>query len=311
LFLALASLALPRCWQDKPARTETRWTARWRQWCYGPPAMREALRQRLIGINPFLWLVSRNRLGQITVWGVLGLIACGGVFAWVSADASLRDSMEIFVMIILINHVVLKFLMVAEACSHLSEQRRSGALEYLLSCTPLSVQEIISGQWLALRRRFLAPMIAVLALDVVMIAISLTPAARNDPEDKLYFTLCVIAAMVMLAADAAAIGWVGMWMAMTEKKPRTASGSTFFRILILPWLVWVLFVAMAGLMGGVNSGALPLATWFVLGIGTDFSFGSVARENLLTRFRAQAAVQPDESLGILGRLGRWLGGMTR
>ena len=99
LFLAVASLALPRCWQDRPVKTDTRWRTRLRQWCYGPPTVREALRLRLIGTNPFLWLVSRNRLGQITVWGVLGVIACGWFWIWLMADMPLRDAMPLFVMI--------------------------------------------------------------------------------------------------------------------------------------------------------------------------------------------------------------------
>ena len=228
LFLAVASLALPRCWQDKPVKTDTRWRTRLRQWCYGPPAAREALRLRLIGTNPFLWLVSRNRLGQITVWGVLGVIACGWVWIWLASKVHLRDAMPLFVMIILLYHGVLKFWMASEASSHLSEQRRSGALEYLLCCTPLSVPEILRGQWLALRRRFLRPMIAVLVLDVVFTVLSLTSAARNNASDEGYFIIYVLAAMLMLVADAVAIGWVGMWQAMVEKKPRTAAGRNHF-----------------------------------------------------------------------------------
>jgi hypothetical protein len=313
LFLAVASLALPRCWQDKPVKTDTRWRTRLRQWCYGPPAAREALRLRLIGTNPFLWLVSRNRLGQITVWGVLGVIACGWVWIWLTADMRLRDAMLLFVMIILLYHGVLKFWMASEACSHLSEQRRSGALEYLLCCTPLSVPEILRGQWLALRRRFLRPMIAVLALDVVLMALSLTRAAANSAEEEGYFIVCVFAAMLMLLADAAAIGWVGMWQAMVEKKPRTAAGTTISRILILPWLIFGLICSWLGMMGRLDnydSRGLALYFWFILGIVIDASFGLAAREKLLTQFRVQAARQPEESLGILGRLGRFLGKMA-
>jgi hypothetical protein len=306
LFLALASLALPHCWQEKPAKTNTRWRARMRQWCYGPPAVREALRQRLIGINPFLWLVSRNRLGQITVWGVLGLIGCGWVWIWIASDVHLSDAMPMFVMIILLNHGVLKFWIASEACSHLSEQRRSGALEFLLSCTPLSVPEIVRGQWLALRRRFLAPLIAVLALDVVLIALSLSRAADNSSNDEGYFISCAVAAMVMLVADALAIGWVGMWRAMSEKKPRTAAGQTVLRILVLPWLVFGLMMVMTR----PSSGGSAVLCWFVLGILTDLGFGLAGWNKLLTQFRVQAAVLPEEPLGVFGQLGRWLGKMT-
>jgi ABC-type transport system involved in cytochrome c biogenesis permease component len=310
-FLGLASLVMPGCWQDKPSRTTSRWKARVRQWCYGPPEVRTELRRRLMGVNPFLWLVSRNRLGQIAVWGVLGLIAFGWILIWHFADMHLRDSMPFFVMIILLNHGLLKFWIASEASIHLSEQRRSGALEYLLSCTPLSVEEILRGQWLALYRRFLAPVVAVLVVDVALMAGSFSREADNDSESLGYFVACVIAAMVMLLADALAIGWLGMWRAMVEKKRRTASGETIFRILVLPWLIWFLMMAFGGMAGGIHSEGVPLFLWFILGIGTDVIFGSIAHENLLTRFRAQAAVQPDETLGLLGQLGRFFGEMAR
>jgi len=307
LFLAVSSLALPHCWRDKPAPTETRWRARMRQCTYGPPAAREALRQQLIGINPFLWLVSRNRLGQIAVWGVLGPIGCGWVGIWFLSDAHLSDSMPVFVMIILLNHAVLKFWIASEAGGHLGEQRRSGALEYLLSCTPLSERNIIAGQWLALRRRFFAPLMAVLALDVVLFFISLSPAAGNDDEAEGYFFACVLLGMVMLVADALAIGWVAMWQAILEKRPRTAAGSALLRILVLPWVLMGVMGMMAGAMAIAPSGAAVLAIWFILGIGIDFGFAISARQNLLTNFRVQAARRPEEQLGIFGRLGRWLG----
>jgi hypothetical protein len=303
LFLALAGLALPRCWQDKPVKTDARWSARLRQWCYGPPAVREALRLRLIGINPFLWLVSRNRLGQTAVWGLLGLIGCGWVYVWFLAETRLADATPIFVMIIVLNHGVLKFWIASEACWHLSEQRRSGALEYLLSCTPLSERDIIRGQWLALGRRFLAPLIAVLALDVVLIAVSMSPAAENDADAKTNFSACVVVGMVMLVADALAIGWVGMWRAMSEKKPRSAAGQTVSRILVLPWLIF----ALGASLRFFDSGTTALIFWFVLGILIDVGFATTARQQLLTQFRTQAAQRPEESLGILGQLGRWMG----
>jgi hypothetical protein len=287
-------------------KTNSRWSARVRQWCYGPLAVREALRRRLLAVNPFLWLASRNRLGQIAVWGVLGLIGWGWVLIAVLFGLDIyrpTNAWPLSVMIILLNHGVLKVWIASDACWQLSEQRRSGALEYLLSCTPLSVPEIIRGQWMALRRRFLGPMIAVLVLDAVLMPLCSSGRANSviGKADILYF--CVIAAMVMLVADALAIGWLGMWLAMAEKKPHTASGSVILRILVLPWVI--LFLMARGFSGDV----VPVL-WLLLGFGIDVGFALSARRNLLTRFRAQAAMQPDESLGILGQLGRFLGHQT-
>jgi hypothetical protein len=299
--MALASLRLPGCWQDKPRNPNATWRARFRQWCFGPPAYREALRRRLLDLNPFLWLASRNRLGQAAVWGVLGVIGCG--FVWGVSETGLSDSMPWFVIVIVVNHAVLKFWIASEACVHLEEQRRSGALEFLLSCTPLSVEEIIRGQWLALRRRFLGPVVAVLAFDIVLVLASHLPATQTDPEDREYFTACALAAMVMLTADAWAISWLGMWRAMAAKRPRQAGGQTVMRILVLPWLVFFFMGAMRMLVSPWEA----LAAWFLLGIIVDAAFGPVARECLYSQFRARAAPHMEERLEILGYIRRMLG----
>jgi hypothetical protein len=303
--LALASWRLPSCWQDRPRNPNSTWRARFQQWCFGPPAYREALRRKLLDINPFLWLVSRNRLGQVVVWGVLGLIGCGFIFG--VSETGLRDSMPWFVVVIVANHSVLKFWIASETCTHLEEQRRSGALEFLLSCTPLSVEEITRGQWLALRRRFLGPLAAVLCFDVVLIVLSQIPYMDNEVEETVHFVAVVVAAMLMLVVDAWAIGWLGMWRAMAEKRPRQAAGQTVTRILIFPWLVLFL-IGMSGMFAFFWE---TLICWFVLGVGVDVAFAGVAKENLFSQFRARAAVQMEEPLGILGQLGRMLGRMGR
>jgi hypothetical protein len=305
LFLGVAGWLLPRCWQDKPARINLRWKARFQQWCFGPPAFRQRLRLRLLEINPFLWLVSRNQLGSIMVWGFLGLVFCG--WFWTVCKEGLADSMGWFVMVIIVNHTTLKFWIASETCTQLEDHRRSGALEILLSCTPISVGEIIQGQWLALRRLFLAPLLAVLAFDLVLIFLSLSTASRHYGPEVAYFVTVVFAAMIMLIADAIAIGWVGMWRAMCEKRPRRAAGRTATRLLFFPWLL----MSLAGISGMLNNKDTAVFFWFILGIGIDIAFAVVAHDQLFTEFRARAAVMPEEPLGILGELGRFLGRMGR
>jgi len=304
LFLALASLRMPGCWQDKPRDINSTWRARFRQWCFGPPDARQALRRRLLDINPFLWLVSRSRLGPIVVWGGLGLMGCA--FAWGLGKVGLRESMPLFIVAVVISHSLLKFWIASETCHHLEDQRRSGALEFLLSCTPLRVSEIIRGQWLALRRRFLGPVLALLNFDLLLILASQMPAAQNGDESKARFAVAVGASMQMLVTDAFAIGWVGMWRAMSAKKPRQAAGQTISRILVLPWLL----MGLMGAMRFLTSFWATLIIWFGLGIAVDIAFALWAQRNLYSQFRALAAVQPEESLGIPGQLGRMLGKMA-
>ena len=191
LFLAAASWRLPRSWQEKPTLAKARWRDRFQRWQRGHGVSRKLL----LDINPFLWLSLRNRLGQAKVW--LVLVGVDGFWVWCLLRHHFRDAgPPVLFGIILSNHLLLKMLMASEASGHLEEQRHSGALEFLLSCTPLTVEEILAGQWLALRRQLLRPMIGVLATDAGLMLIVLFRSLPDmDSSDKGNFTLFVLAVM--------------------------------------------------------------------------------------------------------------------
>jgi len=120
-----------------------------------------------------------------------------------------------------------------QASRFFSEARRTGALELLL-CTPLTAEEIIKGHWLTLRRRFFAPVAAVVGLVLLLLLFGLAEA-RGDYLLFAVFMggkcLFLVAAFV---ADVLAAGWVGMLVGLTAKKPSHASGLTVLYTVVLP-----------------------------------------------------------------------------
>ena len=178
LFLALASWRLPHCWQDKPSRTSAGWRERLRQWYH----TRHTPRGLLLDRNPFLWLTIRNRLGSLKAWSFLA--AVGGLLVWLLLRFKFAEvGVPLCGAAIVINHLLLKVFVASEAGGNMEEQRRSGGLEFLLSCSPLSVEEIVAGQWLALRRLLLWPVIAVLVSDLAMLFVCLLrPTSEFDKE---------------------------------------------------------------------------------------------------------------------------------
>ena len=60
-------------------------------------------------------------------------------------------------------NLLLKGWFASESGRRIAEDRHSGTLELMLS-TPITVSEILHGQWLALRRQFLGPILFVIAL---------------------------------------------------------------------------------------------------------------------------------------------------
>jgi ABC-type Na+ efflux pump permease subunit len=105
------------------------------------------------------------------------------------------------------------------SCRFFADARRNGALELLLS-TPLTVKEILKGQWLTIRRVYLAPVIGVLGLELLpafsMLAMGLdTSAVPTLVVGGAWF----VAGLASFVTDVFAAAWVGMLVGLTAKKP--------------------------------------------------------------------------------------------
>jgi hypothetical protein len=190
---------------------------------------------------------------------------------------------------ILLNSI-LKLWMASEAGRQFAEDRLSGALG-LVVCTRLSVKEILRGQWLALRRQFLGPLLMVIAIELIFLAASLQ---RESFHAQPINPVLWLAGIVMLLADVAALGWVGMWEAMTAKKPNHVTGKTVVRILVAPW---VLYLALAILIDFLREDYFSFSLldwrffvglWFGLGLLTDAGFSLGAALHLRRSFRTLA-----------------------
>lgn len=287
--LAASCLIVPRTWQDKAATPGAlRRRMFWHRLGHGSSEWRAAVRRRLLAINPFLWLAGRDRMKRFGVWGFLGL----GVLIWAAGLLSRNksdwtDSVAYFWTAI-IAHTVLKIWLMTEAPRRFSADRQNGALELLLA-TPLPVKEIIRGQWLALERQFAAPMFLVLLVDFVFVM-----AMRRESS---YVWLLVVF-MVVFAADMVTLAWVGMWRGLNSRRSNRAAAGTMARILILPWVLFLLSFALIAVFGRVSSGT---PAWFdekffyvlglVIALGIDLLFGLPARSRLLSEFRTVATTR--------------------
>ena len=193
-----------------------------------------------------------------------------------------------------------------EAGRQLAEDRRQGALELLLS-TPLTVKDILRGQWLALRRQFLGPVAVVLLVFLLfMMAASSDAMSQQNPEDRSLWILFWAALMVMLVADLAGLYWLGMWKGLTAKNPTRAAATTLGRILVLPGVAWGFWMLAASLVWPNTAGTLVLecilGSWFGLGLAADLGFGAWARHKLLTDFRRAASRRYEPPPGFWKRL---------
>jgi hypothetical protein len=246
--------------------------------------------------NPFLWLLSRDRLKPAYAWFfVLSMVA-----VWLWGYREHRDVMFDFyplVPTLILVHCFLKIWVVSEVSHRLVEDQRNGALELLLS-TPLTMTKILEGQRLALLRQFAGPVMVLCALELVVF--------RNA------FPIGVIVAvLLMLVADLVTLMWVALRLSLEARSINEVLLKSFFWVLLLPWIL-----CLAGLpLFEFGWRHWPLAVgdltfahrvffWLMVGITTDLVLVLAwARPHLLghsnelglSRFRSGSSW-----------LGRWL-----
>jgi hypothetical protein len=192
-----------------------------------------------------------------------------------------------FTMALLLNSL-LKLWVTVEAGQRLADDQKLGALELLLS-TPLTVRDILRGQFLALRRQFLGPLIFVV---VVELSLAFAVAAKSPLYASRTYAFGN-ASLLLLAADLAALCWVAIASALTAKNPNQASVNTILRILLLPWVAWLTIITITNvwlMLHGSNepSWKFYLYLWVWLGLLADAAFGLPAWWLVRTRFRELA-----------------------
>ncbi len=294
--LGLASWTVAESWQEKPAEG---WKKTWRDWqrrrTFGNTRRRQWLRTKLLGINPVYWAAARAR-PRGHYWRLLAILGILWFWGSVTVGTDWFNEGIYFPAAILLN-CSFKTWVASEAGRYFGEQRKQGALEFVLS-TPIRVKEILDGQWLALRHQFLGPLLAVLAVQLIFLAASLQrePFLQNSLNPVLW-----IASMLMLVADTVALCWTAMWGALTVKSPNVITGVTVTRLLLAPWVLFIIVLIMANLLTAPTSPDFTwkfyLGLWFGLGILLDLAFGLGARRALRRRFR-ELALRPFVPLSV-------------
>ena len=240
LFVATASWVLPRIWQQKTggAMGSTLFMSR-----RSSPRRRAVLRAKLLPKSPILWLLGdepvlrRAIWALVAVWGVIVIgLTLGLALDWFHPTGAFGFYFNAKAVAL-----IFKLLIAAQACRFFVESRRNGALELLVT-TPLRNRDLVRGQWLALRRIFLAPLLVLVSLNFLPIALtvyrSMTgPGLAAFWAALLGFLLAAVPSAwfaIHTFADALALGWFGMWLGLSTKKPQFATAWTIFFVLILP-----------------------------------------------------------------------------
>jgi ABC-type transport system involved in cytochrome c biogenesis permease component len=305
--LILTAIILPRVWHDKAATPQAvRRREQWRLWTHGPTDVRAAFRRRLLEINPFYWLASRDRFKVALVWLWIGAGATLWMIGLIKARRDWLDD-TVYIWTAVLAHSFFKCWLAMEASRRLGADRRSGALELLLS-TPLSVNEILRGQWLALLRQFGAAVALICAVDFLFLGLGLK---QMYGDRGTWITVCLSGIGVFIL-DLITLALLSMWLSLRSRKSSQAGIQAIIYICVVPWFLFGAFSAFMAILDEVfhvrvlsgSTGHIFLGAWIAIAVTIDLLLGSWAMRNLQTKFRLIATHRLESRAAIWGR---WLG----
>jgi ABC-type transport system involved in multi-copper enzyme maturation permease subunit len=304
VFLAVASIALPRVWQQGQTSTTRGLFRFWRvgersltpalspspgcvglrpgeegerespppatgTWEDAQPRVRSGGRFRsalAAEVNPYFWLASRVRPGGASLpVALLLLVALWACFLVAAVVGGKKEAFIVCLIAAYALHQVVKYNLAVEATRRLSEDKRSGVLELLL-VTRLPEEDILSGLKRALERQFGRAIWLLASVNVVMCGAVLffSRALGMNTEDQAIFMELFLGGQLMLWLDFRTMCVVGMRAALRSKKHHRAVLGTIARVLVPPWAALFVMV-FVGQSLRLNAGGA--ATLFALWFG--------------------------------------------
>ena len=235
LLIIIASWWLPRSWQDKPR---------------GPSLFASALpvssgveaaasqsrterRRVLLDTDPLQWLVGGRRGLRGTLWVIA--VVWGGI-SIVSTALMSDDGIPVVLVSGWIALFVTKLLFAFEACRFFADTRRAGAFELLLG-TPINANKFVNAQWKSLWGSFGPPLLTALGVGFLCVLYGVIISMTKSEEMGVIGTIGIVATLgvaLIEVMDFVAMGWLGMWLALTMRKPHLAAGATILYVIILP-----------------------------------------------------------------------------
>lgn len=290
LFLFVAGRRLPGCWQNEVALRSVSKLAGILNADAGSVVVTPTSRTRMLESSPFVWLVCRRWWRRATPWLFLLIVSLTyvGLGIWVGRDWWTPESylgLSIFL------HLIFKLWIAGEAPRQIFDDRKSGAMELLLT-TPVTDRGFVVGHVKALQRLFLGPLAAIGVVDILLIL--LTADYGQSSETRSEWLLTWVMRLWFLGVDVLALMILGLWHGASTHRPRVHA-YPFIVVIILPWLV---IGALATAVYSPLQGPDPLSfteklwIWWLTGTLTAGTFGIWNWNSLTRRFRTVTATRP-------------------
>lgn len=267
--LTIASLRTPRVWKDRPpARRLARFLELLCGLKYGASNSRARFRRRLLDANPVFWLSRREQVsspGLLLFLFVIG--AAAGSAGW--RDWTMFGPQGNHVLPVVAwfaccaaSHFLILLRLAIVAAERFGEDRRSGALELILS-TPISIKRVLSGHWMGVRRYFAGPIL--LAFSFQAIALSYVFTLEHDPEffrtmpqifldifrhlrgfpmhdyrwERHFMVVVLVTLFPAVILHWTALAWLSTWRALREKHQLLAPINSLIILHLPPFAAFI------------------------------------------------------------------------
>ena len=300
--LSLACLAFvvwvtARNWRDRPkaAKAPSRFKLL-QLWRERRSEGRAALRRRLLQINPFFWLGSRQRVGSPVFMVLVAVVVIftatisgpffGGIIR-AGVLSPLIGHLFAWFWAILALHALMLYYCALISSRRLAEDKQAGALELILS-TPTNERTIFRGLWLAFGRRIFFPALALILIHFFFIWQGATLVVLSPPRplpqamspgrllwevifhpSRLDWEIRFMLQLVVLGLVLMFISWftlalVGRWLGLRMKYPGFAP-AVALALLGIPPVLLVTFMAfiidVTGLDRIPERHLMPMFVW--------------------------------------------------
>jgi hypothetical protein len=251
--LAAASLIAPRSWQQRardPLRS--RLQERYAAWTLRTVGSRSRLGRYLLDRNAYEWLASRQTSARTNA---IAFIACAMLLA-VALILNFSRRFDISNVVITvcapalyIIHMNLKIRIGAHASERFAHDRETNALELLL-CTPLTISEMLKGEFRALRRNFLIPNLIAVALMLIGLwacqnginRLSQLFSPLDDHSFHTYAIAIIAGVFYFQILDGITLAWAGAWCGLATKKAQQARNNTTALVNAMPFVIFIALI---------------------------------------------------------------------
>jgi hypothetical protein len=140
----------------------------------------------------------------------------------------------------------------------------------------------------ALRRQFLFPIVLVLSVDVMLLLFGMKTAGWWGSAGV--WALGFLVNIGLFVTDCYTLTWVGLWEGLAARNSLQAFLRTVALVIALPWLAYVLTMALLGI--AIGAGTWAIGWWFTVGICNCFVLCDWASRRLDSSFRNAASIVP-------------------